>query len=286
MNAKRKHAFTLVELLVVIAIIGILVALLLPAVQACREAARRMQCINNLVQLGLATQNYEMAFRVYPPGTLDEKGPIASTPQGYHHSWLEQLLPYMEERNTFANVDFKVGVYDPKNDAVRNVSIATHRCPSSPSWSDKPPSADYAGCHHDVEASIDADNHGVFFLNSRVRYDDITDGTAHTLFIGEKLSDRTSDLGWMSGTRWTLRNTGTTINAGHAARDEAARSGVAAAGPAVTPLYVGGFDAFHPGGANFVLGDGHVEFMSATLDLNVFQQYGHRADGKLLARRP
>src|SRR5512136_477151 len=101
MRYKKNRAFTLVELLVVIAIIGILIALLLPAVQAAREAARRSSCLNNLTQLGLAVQNYEMARRTYPPGTINETGPIVNQPTGYHMSWLVQILPYMEEGNVF-----------------------------------------------------------------------------------------------------------------------------------------------------------------------------------------
>src|SRR5712671_1410494 len=97
--------FTLVELLVVIAIIGILVALLLPAVQAAREAARRSSCQNNLVQVVLATLNYEMAHGRYPSGTLEAKGPIQSMPVGYHHSWLTQILPQIEQQNVFHAID-------------------------------------------------------------------------------------------------------------------------------------------------------------------------------------
>ena len=98
MKYERRTAFTLVELLVVIAIIGILVALLLPAVQAAREAARRISCTNNLTQLILAVQNYEMSYRAYPPGTLEEKGPIVNEAKGYHHNWVSRLLPYIEKK--------------------------------------------------------------------------------------------------------------------------------------------------------------------------------------------
>src|SRR5512135_1769133 len=101
----RLRGFTLVELLVVIAIIGVLVALLLPAVQAAREAARRSSCVNNLTQLILAAQNYESSYRVYPPGTIDKSGPIANVAEGYHHNWLSQILPFIEERNTFQHID-------------------------------------------------------------------------------------------------------------------------------------------------------------------------------------
>ena len=106
-----------------IAIIGVLVALLLPAVQAAREAARRMQCTNNLCQLILAVQNYEMTFRVYPPGTINDTGPIQNLPQGYHHNWITQLLPFIEEQNIYNHMDFQVGVYDDKNLPVRQTPV-------------------------------------------------------------------------------------------------------------------------------------------------------------------
>ena len=209
MSNRRKTAFTLVELLVVIAIIGILVALLLPAVQAAREAARRTQCCNNLTQLIIAVHGYEMAQGVYPAGVIEASGPIVNQPKGYHHGWLVHLLPYLEQKNAYRHVDFRVGVYDKKNLPVRRLSIPILSCPSD--WSSGGMISNYAGVHHDVEAPIDVNNNGVFFLNSGLRYEDIADGTSQTLFIGEKIIEA-GDLGWMSGTRATLRNTGTPIN--------------------------------------------------------------------------
>src|SRR5688572_33061782 len=99
------YGFTLVELLVVIAIIGVLVALLLPAVQAAREAARRSSCMNNLSQLNLAIHQYEMAHGAYPPGTVAAAGPISNTATGYHHSWTVQILPYIEQQNAYNALD-------------------------------------------------------------------------------------------------------------------------------------------------------------------------------------
>jgi prepilin-type N-terminal cleavage/methylation domain-containing protein/prepilin-type processing-associated H-X9-DG protein len=271
--------FTLVELLVVIAIIGILVGLLLPAVQSAREAARRLSCTNNLTQIALAIQNYEMTFQCYPAGTAEAAGPIVNTANGYHHNWLTQLLPYLEESVTYDHIDFSAGVYDAQNATVRTVRIPVYRCPSD--WESWPGNglSNFAGLHHDVDAAIDDDNNGVFFLNSFVRYDQITDGSSHTIFVGEKCSERQADLGWMSGTRWTLRNTGVPINQGaNAITNTAGRAAGAA------PLIVGGFGSHHPGGSNFAFGDGHIGFIGEQISLELLQQYGHRSDGKLLMR--
>jgi len=291
MNVQNRRGFTLVELLVVIAIIGILIALLLPAVQAAREAARRSSCCNNLNQLGIALHHYEAAHEMLPPGVVNAKGPIRNEPAGYHMSWLVQILPYIEDGNTYRHVDFSVGVYDPKNEAVRKVTRSYMLCPSDghgyrgrrSGTDDKVGLASYAGCHHGAEAPIDTTNQGVLFLNSRIASRDVSDGSSFTLMVGEKrLGD--ADLGWMSGTRGTLRNTGTlpdeTVEPGLESRshrnlkDPQPKTG--------DPLYVGGFGAWHPGGANFALVDGSVRFMSETIDPTLYEALGNRADGKLI----
>ena len=123
------RGFTFIELLIVITIIGILVALLLPAVQAAREAARRGSCLKRLEQLIIAVHNYEMLHRVYPSGTINPRGPIQSRPQGYHHNWLIHLLPFLEQKNTHAHIDTTVGVYDSKNIPVRRLRLQTLLCP-------------------------------------------------------------------------------------------------------------------------------------------------------------
>lgn len=207
---RRQLGYTFTEILVVIAIIGVLVALLLPAVQAAREAARRMNCTKNLEQLIIAVHNYEMLHQVYPPGSINQTGPIQSLPQGYHHNWIIQLLPFMEQKNAYAHVDDLVGVYHANNMPVRRLDIEIFTCPSAPRA--RRAYSDYAGVHNDVEAPIDVTNNGVFFLNSRISYFDLKDGSSNTLFIGEK-ETYAGDLGWMSGTRATLRNTGLLINA-------------------------------------------------------------------------
>ena len=289
MRYGHRKAFTLVELLVVIAIIGILVALLLPAVQAAREAARRMQCSNNLGQLILAVQNYEMAFRSFPCGTVNDTGPIANKPVGYHHNWISQILPFIEESVTYDHIDFGVGVYDDKNSEVRKVGVRVFACPSAYNGRQEMWLTNYAGCHNDLEAPINADNHGVFVLNNAIRPRDVTDGTTHTLFIGEKLCDVKTDLGWMSGTRATLRNTGTALNLEKRQRQDRPYGMIPLDEEPESPsddpdLLVGGFSSYHPGGAMFAFGDARVEFKSDNTAISVLQQLAHRADGKLLMR--
>ena len=296
----HRPGFTLVELLVVIAIIGVLVGLVLPAVHSSRDTARRLGCQNNLVQLILAVNSYEMAHGVYPPGTTNDQGPVLSIPNGYHHSWISQILPYVEQKNAYEHLDRSVSVYDPRNKPVRVLGISAVRCASS--WLREHGYSDYAGVHHDVEAPIDVDNNGVFYLNSRVRYQDVTDGSSQTLFIGEKLT-LDGDLGWLSGTRSTLRNTGTPLNATTAVgsrtpadvrspswppgedenakpEDENAPSMVVNGIPS-GPAAVGGFYSLHNGGANFARGDGSVTFVSQNIAPEVYQRMGHRADGAL-----
>jgi prepilin-type N-terminal cleavage/methylation domain-containing protein/prepilin-type processing-associated H-X9-DG protein len=203
---RRTKAFTLVELLVVIAIIGVLVALLLPAVQAAREAARRLMCTNNLAQLGLALQSYEMAHEAFPIGTINPTGPIIQTAQGYHHNWISATLPHWEQYNAAKAIDYSVGVYDKSNAPVRQLQLDGLTCPSS--WSGVMSRSGYVGIHHHLEAPIDEWNTGAFILNRANRVIDFRDGLSNTMFLSEKLmeEDPYADLGWMSGTRATLRN--------------------------------------------------------------------------------
>jgi prepilin-type N-terminal cleavage/methylation domain-containing protein/prepilin-type processing-associated H-X9-DG protein len=215
----RRWGFTLIELLVVMAIIGVLISLLLPAIQAAREAARRSSCCVNLSQVALAIQHYEAAHEVFPAGTMDPARPIQQVPAGYHHNWIVRILPFLDEPAAFRNTDFSVGVYAPQNAKVSVIGLRVLVCPSDPGAA--APATNYAGCHNDVETPIDETNNGAFIQNVFLPYESFTDGTSHTLFVGEKINGSAPavgpafpDFGWMSGTRSSLRNMGSGINGG------------------------------------------------------------------------
>src|SRR3954452_18458715 len=177
MKPRRPTAFTLVELLVVIAIIGILVGLLLPAIQASRESARRASCANHMSQLILAVHEFESAHEYYPSGTVNPKGPIQNLPNGQHISWIVRILPHIEENPLYEIIDPSLSAYHQKNDRARQKSIELLICPSGrvDDW----PFSSYAACHHDTEAAIDTTNNVVFFLKSKITRDDIKDGAAY-----------------------------------------------------------------------------------------------------------
>lgn len=280
----RRSAFTLVELLVVIAIIGILVALLLPAVQAAREAARRVSCVNNLAQLGLAVHNYEFHYEHMPAGVINPDGPIRSEPQGQHVSWIVQILPYIEQNALSRRFDLAAGAYAEENALVRAAQIRTLECPSDPqSYQNEPQTvarSSYAGCHHDVEVPIAEDNHGLLFLNSKIRYADIDDGSSMTLLVGEAFTGSPS-LGWVSGTRATLRNT-SQIAGPNPQFPQPAGVGVVEQEDKVSATFVGGFGSHHPGGMNAGFADGSTRFISQNIDPATLRQIGNRSDGEIM----
>ena len=305
MKRPRDRGFTLVELLVVIAIIAVLIAVMIPAMQASRDVARRAACGNNLMQLSLALQNYESAYQVLPAGVTNPAGPIQNVPDGLHLGWLVRALPYLDEKNLFDHVDLSASVYGPKNAQARSIPVEGLVCPAesvdmlnvlapradaaagaehaAAPTEVKVASSNYAGCHHDVEAPINVDNRGVLFLNSQIRLSDVTDGLGHTFFTGEKRQND-GDLGWISGTRATLRNTGTTINETPPPRTGPSVPLQADGTPAPTNvLYVGGFGSYHGGGiANFAFGDGSVKAVSETISPKIYVLLGNRADGQLI----
>jgi prepilin-type N-terminal cleavage/methylation domain-containing protein len=291
-SRRDRLAFTLIELLVVIAMMSVLVALLLPAVQMAREAARRSYCKNNLMQLALALQQYQEAFERLPPGTVNPTGPIKSEEKGYQVSWITQVLPHLGESNVYQSFDFNHGAYSLENAAVRAVLLPVLVCPSDPSAgrSAAVPSSNYAGNHHDREAPIDVDNNGVLFLNSSIRREDIPDGTSNTVFLGERTLvipglTKGSELGWVSGTAATLRNAQWTANYAQAVQNlPGSRSAQPPSGkPPIDPrLLVGGFDSRHTGGAQFAMGDTSVRFLNGSIASWLLVALFNRADGSTL----
>lgn len=268
-RARRRAGLAIIEVLVVLAIIAGLISLMIPAIRSAREAARRCACLNNLKQVGLALQNYEFSADVLPPGVVNARGPVGNRLDGLHTGWLVQLLPYMEQNYIYHAINTDLSVYAIENTTAGVTRISSLTCPSDAGtkalWGR--PGSSYAGCHHDVEAPIAADNHGVFFLNSRVRHAGLTDGSSQTIFVGERKSQAWDTGGWMSGTRATLRNTGSPINA-----PVTADAGL-----------VGGFSSHHLDGANFAFGDGSVRCLRARIDPEVYRRLGHRDDGEMIA---
>ena len=187
-NRRRARGFTLVELLVVIAIIGVLVSLLLPAVQMAREAARRITCQNNLKQLALAAQNYHDTIRVLPFGQGGT---------GNRYSALSQLLPYLEQGSLHQRINFSLPYQDPVNDLARMTELSLFRCPSDGSnplpqtggatnYSANKGTSVVWGLNTGPNANL-ARLNGVFYRDSAVHFGDIPDGLSNTAMFSERL---------------------------------------------------------------------------------------------------
>lgn len=295
---KRSHrsirpGFTLVELLVVIAIIGILVGLLLPAVQSAREAARRMQCSSNLRQIGLALHNYHDSFRSFPSGYIVDPA-TAGIAEGW--AWGALILPHIEQ----GALHEELGVTQRSLLAALatgntfrplfETPVFTYVCPSDSGYSPgylavnrpfngglgtvagglanpvAPPLSNYIGVsgHRDVVSN--AINTGILYGNSRVRFADVIDGTSNTIAVGER-----DTLNSRSGTWIGVRNpagsstAGVSVVIGHS---HPRINDVTPANPWNTDRIGAGegFGSLHPGGAQFVLCDGSVRFLSETIE--------------------
>jgi prepilin-type N-terminal cleavage/methylation domain-containing protein/prepilin-type processing-associated H-X9-DG protein len=312
---RHQRAFTLVELLVVIAIIGVLVALLLPAVQAAREAARRSQCSNNLKQFGLALHNYHDTFSCFPAGRTSRE---LST-----HA---ALLPFMEQTNVQNLINFSARWNHASNDAARGTFIAIFNCPSDPQtnmpigwagtsyranqgsgllWGNPPTSSS------DPNYGYPAPN-GVFYLNSFRRMADLLDGTSQTAAFSEHpKGDFNNGQSSPTDTFWPRTNPTTADEA--YAQCEALNpndlslqrvSDVGApwlqgyhsttvyfhVGPPNSrscmypPGRIGTSAASqHPGGVMVALCDGSVRFVSESINLQTWRDLGQRDDGRPLS---
>ncbi len=335
----KRLGFTLIELLVVIAIIGVLIALLLPAVQQAREAARRVQCTNNLKQLGLALANYESANGSFPPGIIgaanlvDGPGRTACT---YYKNFtvFTLVLPQMEQQQIHSTINFAFRSNNLQNSTSFRILVNGHVCPSDPrNYPFNPdagliptPQSSYGfvagvaeviwyGSYGAVQPNCEAIpfGNGPFQKNYTFGVADITDGLSSTMFIGEtsRFRDEPAALdaagnpsffhiNWYGGAVFT------DLLGGHRAQ------GFGYTVPAINaPLqryridtfvlgtsnslqnwwqdpraatYGGfGFRSLHPGGANFLAGDGSVKFLKQTINLATYRALGTRAMGEVVS---
>jgi prepilin-type N-terminal cleavage/methylation domain-containing protein len=209
-KSRWKTGFTLVELLVVIAIIGVLVALLLPAVQTARESARRGSCTNNLRQLGLGMHIFHDTYLRLPAGTVWEPG-AGGNQKGSEATWLTHILPYIEQDALYKTGDFNLGFGQGnaghKNNTITSTFLKATRCPSDVhpviicSWGASVAWArgNYVannGIGPMIETTTIDTNfrpQGVFMLQSKSRFADITDGTSNTVFVSELLKSPGND---------------------------------------------------------------------------------------------
>ncbi|MEW4565418.1 DUF1559 domain-containing protein [Bremerella sp. JC770] len=316
---RLRHAFTLVELLVVIAIIGILIALLLPAVQQAREAARRMQCQNNLKQLGLAMHNYHDTHRKFPA--------ISSASTGF--SAQAQILPFVEQGNLHDLIDFDQPLMlgsgpsvslNPVHAGIQDRALAMLLCPSDsgdPMYNDGTDT--WAGTNYMVNVGSGnglnyyeaGEPNGLFWRGNDTAFRDITDGTSHTILMAETLfggRDQVSTTVLTDPQRQMKRISGGAPGSKTAEDIDAATAsgytGVRASSWIRTTGYnitINGFyspnsrspDASHhgnvvassrsnhPGGTQIVLADGSVRFVPETLDLSTWRALFSRGGGEV-----
>ncbi len=306
--------FTLIELLVVIAIIAVLIGLLLPAVQAAREAARRSQCVNNLKQIGIAIHNYQGAIGSFPPGYSSRwklDGGDEGTAQddiGHGWGWASMILPYMEQPAVFNAINFGLTMTLPDNVTAQTIRFSSYLCPSDSVKQLIPvrneentetvytvASANYVGVFGTGEiGETPGRGNGMFFRNSRLGFGDITDGTSQTFFVGE----RSHDLSYVT---WTGRAIGgwlfttASFEGGTNKFDpEPEESFTMILGPVEsgegegprTPNYpsahVEDYWSHHPGGVNFLFGDGSVHFIKDSINGSVYHSLATRAGGEVV----
>ena len=298
----KKRGFTLVELLVVIAIIGILIALLLPAVQAAREAARRIQCASNMKQIGVGMHNYCLSNSHFPPG-WNEAGPNYGTAPNLF-GWGAFLLPFIEQQQIYDNLNFNTTLHQGTNLDWIGERIDTYRCPtdlapdfdSTPAYGSSFPAipkhgrssyvasgANFALCDYNTyEDQIT----GVFYRNSKTKIRDISDGTSHTLMVGERTGTETDvNVGnfgeaYWSGVRGQIKNSlgcycaqvlgGTVFRVGWTYT--------------YTPILnnqesPNGYRSLHAGGVNMLLCDGSVRFLTDDTTDEVVKHLVDKEDG-------
>jgi prepilin-type N-terminal cleavage/methylation domain-containing protein/prepilin-type processing-associated H-X9-DG protein len=305
MNMRRiAKGFTLIELLVVIAIIGVLIALLLPAVQAAREAGRRLQCANNLKQIGLAMHFYHSTSDTFPPAYITRVVSDSIEPEvGPGWGWGSMILNNLEQRALYNAINFSLPITDPGSLTVRTANLSVFLCPSNVGTgpvtlrneAGMVMISDLSACQYVASAGqlepveFPASNNGVFYRNSRNGVRDITDGSSATIMVGER-SRNIGDATWVgvipttrvcTNPKWTIQEceTASTIVVSH--------TGSAATGNIYVPnskqSMVDDYWSRHPGGCNFLLCDGSVRFIKESVNPSVFSYLSTRAGGEVLS---
>jgi len=312
-HPKFHLGFTLVELLVVIAIIGVLVALLLPAVQAAREAARRMQCTNNLKQVGLALHNYQGSHGRFPSGSISDATACnltGGTTDGGRNPWSVAILPQLEQQTRYDLFDIE-GTWAARHNEQQTADNwiqqfevpgpAFYKCPSNPYGTSDDVRTDYFASQGGGSTPTcmsgggtrSVFTNGIFFNNSEIRFSDIQDGTSHVFLVGESryclLEGLQDSVGsprpsWASPFRmvgvWSnpygVCGAQETINSFDADPTKNWTSDEATRT----------FGSFHPGGCHFAMADGSVHFVSENIDITTFQGLGARDDEQPLGGLP
>jgi prepilin-type N-terminal cleavage/methylation domain-containing protein/prepilin-type processing-associated H-X9-DG protein len=300
----RRLGFTLIELLVVIAIIGILIALLLPAVQKVRDAANRIKCENNLKQIGLALHNYHDTYGALPPGV--NQGTPRDSPPDYHYywSWMALILPYVEQQNLYNQADdFARNVswqnpYGPPSNPAQYTPIPTYQCPADnrqlmasfvPEGLGESQSIDVAFTGYlGVNGTNYSSRDGVLYAGSKIGFKDITDGLSNTLFVGERPPSTDLVFGWWfdgagqgdTGSSDVVLGVQERLAGGHGSEGGCPR------GPY---MFMQGdlnnncdqyhFWSLHSGGANFLFCDASVHFIPYS-GASILQPMATRAGGE------
>ncbi|MSR58774.1 MAG: DUF1559 domain-containing protein [Planctomycetaceae bacterium] len=289
-----RSAFTLIELLVVIAIIGVLVALLLPAVQQAREAARRTACRNNLKQIGLALHNYADLHGGLPPSTTSQIdfGVWSPTPTDYHlHSWATFILPQLDQTPLFNRINFNVSALAAVNYDSASQKVAAYRCPTftGPDFSQSPlylklsPNyaiRNYVAMGATTVGKLWQSPDGSIYPRSSTRFADIRDGTSQTIFIAETKEPNAAV--WIDGgvaaltsRRYAEENSpsfaGTETALNYQPFFQANGQGIDAQFGPSSP---------HTGGVMHLIGDGSVRFISDNINGTIYDCLVTRAGGE------
>lgn len=268
------NGFTLVELLVVIAIIGILVALLLPAVQSAREAARRTSCSNNLKQIGIAMQMHHNTLKYLPPARIHNN--IGTN----HESALLFLLPYLEESNKFVQYNPELGTSHPDNQGVVETEIPIFLCPSMvyDAPSSGPAASSYGACTGSIYPWASKLHNGAIAARPIiVRFKNITDGLTHTFAFGEQdyFAGQSEDgPNWAGGyiTDSFAATWGPFNPQNPPGPDE----------PGLFGRYYTAFRSDHPGGVQFVMVDGSVQFLHDGIEEETLDGLATRAGEEII----